>query len=122
MSDGVHSILVVDDDEDIRGTLCDLLREEGYATIPAANGQEALDLLRDARVCVILLDLMMPVMNGWRFRDAQRADPQLAAIPVVVVTASGKSSDSLGSVVVLHKPLRLDSVLDAVRVHCPLAA
>ena len=77
-------ILVVDDDPDIRDSLREVLEDEGYGTSCVANGREALDFLRSGkRPCVILLDLMMPVMDGWQFLEEQKRDPALAAIPVL---------------------------------------
>lgn len=84
-----QTILVVDDDADIREILAEILESEGYPVAQARNGQEALDYLRQADPpCLILLDLMMPVMDGWAFLDAHDADPELARIPVVVCSAS----------------------------------
>jgi CheY-like chemotaxis protein len=111
-------ILVVDDDVDIRETLHLVLEEEGFRVALAANGEEALRHLQaGARPAVILLDLMMPVMNGWQFRAAQRADERLAAIPVIVVTAAGGDDEKLRAVdaAVLRKPIRLDVLLEAIR-------
>jgi CheY-like chemotaxis protein len=82
------TILLVDDDEDLRGLMQAVLEREDYEVAVAANGREALDWLRSGgRPALILLDLMMPEMNGWQFRAAQLAEPAWADIPVVVVTA-----------------------------------
>jgi CheY-like chemotaxis protein len=109
-------VMVVDDDTDIRETLTELLVEEGYVVTAFGNGRLALDALRAGqRPGVILLDLMMPVMDGWEFRRAQLADPTLDEIPVVLITAVGTQrirSEEFSQV--LRKPLRLDRVLDAV--------
>jgi CheY-like chemotaxis protein len=109
-------VMVVDDDTDIRETLTELLVEEGYAVSAFGNGHLALEALRAGqRPGVILLDLMMPVMDGWEFRRAQLADPALDEIPVVLITAVGTQrirSEEFSQV--LRKPLRLDRVLDAV--------
>ena len=110
--------MVVDDDADIREALCDILEDEGYATIAAGNGQVALEKLHGGRKpCMILLDLMMPVMDGWKFREAQQRDPELAKIPVVVITAAGKQASAL-SPRVLPKPLKVEEVLQAVADYC----
>ncbi len=96
------SILVVDDDEDIRFSLCDVLEDLDFRSTPARNGQEALELLRDPSrppPSLILLDLMMPVMNGWQFLEARAQDLQLAAIPVVVMTAAVQTHRPLPEVV-----------------------
>jgi CheY-like chemotaxis protein len=114
-------ILVVDDDQAIRETLCEMLGDEGHPAVGASNGQEALDLLRsDGRPCVIFLDLMMPVMDGVAFRAEQLQDPKLSTIPVAVITAAGQGAASSMNVdAVLPKPLRIESVLDVVRRYCP---
>jgi CheY-like chemotaxis protein len=84
-----HNILVVEDTADTRESLLLLLRAEGFAADGAANGLEALrQLRRGYEACLILLDLWMPVMDGWTFRFEQRRDPTLADIPVVVLTAT----------------------------------
>lgn len=112
-------VLVVDDDEDLRRTVTMVLAEEGYRVLEAANGAEALSRLHDGPLPdVILLDLMMPVMNGEQFRRAQRADPLLAEVPVVVMTAAGsravESIAALGPMRVLHKPVGLEPLLETV--------
>src|SRR5437867_5669934 len=82
------SILIVEDDADVRGALTAVLESEGYSVVEAAHGQEALQHLRAnaAGFCMILLDLWMPVMNGWEFRAEQLKDPTLAEVPVMSVT------------------------------------
>jgi CheY-like chemotaxis protein len=112
-------VLVVDDDEDLRRTVTMVLAEEGYQVREAANGAEALLLLHDGPLPdVILLDLMMPVMNGEQFRRAQSADPAIAEVPVVVMTAAGaraaETIAAMGPTRVLHKPVGLAPLLDAV--------
>ena len=80
-------ILIVEDDPDIREDLAELLRARGHEVTTASNGREALDGLRQGALPrVILLDLMMPVMNGWEFRSQMMQDPQLASIPVLVLS------------------------------------
>jgi CheY-like chemotaxis protein len=114
-------VLVVDDDQAIRETLCELLEDEGHHAVGAANGQEALDLIRaDGRPCVILLDIMMPVMDGVAFRAQQLQDPNLRMIPVAVITAGGRGAGaSMSAEAVLPKPLRIESVLEIVDRFCP---
>ena len=110
------SILVVDDDADLRQTLQLLLNDSGYRVTAAANGQAALDqLTAGARPDLILLDLMMPEMNGWQFLERARADPALASIPVVIMTAR-KATDSLPvpSPEVIRKPFDSAMLLSAV--------
>ena len=83
-------ILIVEDDSDLRDSLADLLTEEGYRVAGAANGQEAMDYLRQsAPPCLILLDLMMPVMNGWTLLDRLDRDGLHRSSPIFVITAAG---------------------------------
>jgi CheY-like chemotaxis protein len=105
-------VLVVDDDRDIRELLVELFASEGYEVASASDGRRALAEARARRPDVILLDLMMPVMSGWEFREAQLRDPALADIPVVVVTAF---EESLDGTELLRKPFLVDDVLDAVQ-------
>ena len=113
-----RTILVVEDDCDIRSALCSILREEGYRVASASDGREAISSLKSGeRPAIILLDLMMPVMNGTDFRKAQLRDPQLAGIPVVVLTADGRlleMAKSLGAAAAFSKPFELDALLDAI--------
>src|SRR5688572_24312747 len=83
-------VLIVEDDGDIRDAIAELLADNDYSPVAAANGQDALAQLQkaDEKPCVILLDLMMPVMDGWAFRAAQRANPDLQDIPIVVLSAN----------------------------------
>ena len=111
-------ILVVDDHEAMRGGLVAMLETLGYWTISAKHGQEALALLRSGkRPALILLDLMMPVMDGRTFRREQLKDPALADIPVVVISIYGEEfaqEDTLGIEVVLQKPVPLAALRQAV--------
>src|SRR5574340_1100683 len=102
-------VLLVEDDAAIRDALRELLEAEGFVVQGAANGREALARLRAGghRPRLILLDLMMPVMDGWEFRQAQRGDPALARIPVVVLTAADGAEDLIADMKVaacLSKP------------------
>lgn len=113
-------VLVIDDDVAIREALEAVLEDEGYAVQSAANGREALALLRtgEGQPTVILLDLMMPVVNGWEFRAAQQGDPSLAPIPVVVLSADRDVAAKAAALQVsgyLAKPINLDVLLDVVR-------
>src|SRR5205823_13422880 len=87
-TDCPRGVLIVDDDPALRESLSEVLEDAEYSPLVAANGQEALAFLRQGyKPCVILLDLMMPIMDGWQFRAAQLADPDLGPIPVVVLSA-----------------------------------
>src|SRR5512143_1318332 len=83
-----REVLVVEDDSDLRESLGQALRDQEFTVLSASNGQQALDLLNaGARPAVILLDLMMPILNGWELRDALRDDPRFADIPQLVISA-----------------------------------
>lgn len=112
-------LLLVDDDADIRAVLQDFLEEEGYSVSTACNGREALTLLRqDGVPCVILLDLMMPIMDGWQFLEFKNSDDQLSPIPVVVISAYRDSTPHEGVAATLAKPLDVDRLLAVVQQHC----
>jgi len=115
-------VLVIDDDADIREAMCEVLADEGYAVVAVANGQEALTYLRSVpsskRPCVIFLDLMMPVMDGWEFRRRQLADPTLMGIPVVAITAGGVAAAAVPVPRLLAKPLQVEHLLEVLRDHC----
>ena len=116
------TILVIDDDDDLRETVCMLLMLAGYDVTAAANGREALDLLESAEVPnLILLDLMMPLMDGWQFRAEQKKRAKLANLPVLLLTASrnlGKLPIDVDAKDILLKPFASEDLLGAVRRHC----
>jgi CheY-like chemotaxis protein len=121
MVSALGRVLVVDDDASFRSALREHLETEGYAVSEAANGLAALGRLRDGlRPSVIIFDLMMPVMDGWDFRDGQLNDPDLRDIPVVLVTAAGFSRNSLhmqfGAIGVVAKPFPPSEILAAIMV------
>lgn len=114
----MRRVLVVDDERDIRDLLAAALAEEGYAVRVACDGAQALDVAHEARPDVVLLDLMMPGMDGWAFLRARRDIPHLADVPVLVLSAvagtgfgSGRELDVAGS---FAKPFDLDTLVDAV--------
>jgi CheY-like chemotaxis protein len=113
------SVLVVDDDADVRELLRVALSADGYLVAGVPNGREALHHLRShADTCIILLDLMLPVMDGRQFRDAQRHDRSLAWIPLVVMSGAmdaDRQSQTLGARRLVRKPLDLDEVRQALR-------
>ena len=118
------SVLIVDDNDLNRELLSDALRLAGYATAEAGDGREALDYLHSHadRPGAILLDLLMPVMDGWEFLRRRRRDPQLAEVPVLVFTAAdGFNADTmqaLGATDVLRKPAQPRDVVAAVQRYC----
>jgi CheY-like chemotaxis protein len=111
-----RQVFVVDDDTDLRETLGELLAEEGYRPRLCENGRVALERLRAGeRPELILLDLMMPEMNGWQFREAQLEDDRLRDIPVVVMTASrGFEGHPITASEILFKPIGLGDLMKAV--------
>lgn len=118
-----HPILIVDDDDDIRELLAEFLEDEGYRVTTARNGLDALTLLRAGGTLprMILLDLMMPVMNGFQFLEAFRRDPALSPIPVAVVSAHGGLGPAERAVIaapILAKPLALPRLLQIVGELC----
>ncbi len=114
-------VLVVEDDPEQREALCAMLDLVGFGNVQAANGREALDYLNEsAAPCLVLLDLEMPVMNGWEFRVNQLADERLSRIPVVVVTASDEGMDNRfpGVHGFLWKPLRFEKLVAVLERVC----
>ncbi len=114
------TIFIVEDDTDTREMLGRFLELEGYAVETAANGAQALQRLADgARANLILLDLMMPVMDGWQFREEQIRRAELAGIPVIVVSAAGKDRiDKIDADAYLSKPVDLEELLQRVTQYC----
>jgi CheY-like chemotaxis protein len=115
-----HTVLVVEDDADMRELMNQFLHLEGFSATTARNGREALALLRSGvQPTVILLDLMMPVMDGWAFRREQQSDPEIAKIPVVVLSAAGIDRISeIDAAASFTKPVNFDRVLQTVRHLC----
>ena len=100
--------------------MAQMLSIEGFSAASVANGQEALDYLHTSpKPHVILLDLMMPVMDGWEFRRQQKADPEIAPVPVIVLSALDQSRAAVvDATAFLKKPLDFDRLLNLVRYHC----
>ena len=118
-------ILVVEDHDDTRAMVAALLAAEGFPVVTAENGQRGLERLMAARPCLVLLDLMMPVMTGWDFRRAQLSlpDSALASVPVLLLTAVSepqRAAQQLHAADVIQKPLDFDRLIDAVRRLCPV--
>jgi CheY-like chemotaxis protein len=110
------NILVVEDNDDVREMMAVTLELEGHRVRTAVNGRDALEKLRNGdKPCVILLDLMMPVMNGWEFRRAIEDDPELADVPVVVISAAtGEIVRNTRADAFISKPIDMDELLDVV--------
>lgn len=114
------TVLVVDDDRDIRETLGEVLSEEGFRAVCVGDGRAALDELEGGlRPEVILLDLMMPRMDGWQFRREQAKQPSLADIPVVVITAAGEPLPvPIDACRILSKPVQYAVLLATLNAYC----
>jgi len=112
-----HTVLLVEDDADLRHLMQEALELSGYSVIAAGNGKEALDALgRIEHVCLVLLDLLMPVMNGWDFYTEIQARPTFAEVPVIVHTSAPAQAPT--GTRVLQKPVKLDRLLSVVHEYC----
>jgi CheY-like chemotaxis protein len=113
-------VMLVEDDDDIRETLAVLLEEEGYQVASCRNGREALAALRAGPLPrAILLDLMMPEMDGHEFRRVLLADARLASLPVILITAAGMERVRREDFTeVLRKPIRAERLLEVLARHC----
>jgi len=119
----LREVLVVEDDNDLRESLSQALRDHGFTVTPASNGQQALDLLHaGTRPSVILIDLMMPILNGWELRDALKEDPALARIPQLVISAYMDEAEqhvlALSPDDCIRKPFHMRVLLEAIERHC----
>lgn len=117
-SSNSKTILIIEDDADIRDSLLQALELEGYQVLGAENGREGLKVLEDgARPNLILLDLMMPIMSGWQFYEAIQGKPEFKSIPIVVISAVGSKADEMPAQAVLRKPVDLESLIKVVDQH-----
>jgi CheY-like chemotaxis protein len=108
-------VLLIEDDADLRESLAEVLANKGYEVKTAIHGEAALEALREGDLpSVILLDLMMPVMNGWEFRLQQLSDPRLAAIPTVIMSAVASQAGNMGAVATLSKPVNLPALVSVL--------
>jgi CheY-like chemotaxis protein len=113
-------ILIVDDDADIRDSLQDFFEDEGFVVTTAKNGAEALERLgTGSPPHVVILDLLMPQLNGIQLYEKMQADPRLAKVPVIVSTSDPSRAPS--GVLIIKKPINLGRLLRVVREHCPKA-
>jgi len=109
-------ILLIEDDADLADAIAEILAIEGYRIVYASDGMAALALLSETDLPdLILLDLMMPKMNGWEFRAAQQSDQRLARIPVVVLSATGERARPIDATRIVRKPVSLETLLATVR-------
>jgi CheY-like chemotaxis protein len=117
---GTPCVLIVEDDEDVRGFMDCLLKASGYETMTAANGAMGLEAMQHRLPSVVLLDLQMPVMDGWTFRARQLDTPALAKVPVVAVTAWSEPDEVRQRlhIACLSKPVDFDLLLGAVSRAC----
>ena len=116
-------VMIVEDDRDVLDSIVEVLADNAYEPVGARNGSDALERLRNmpSKPSVILLDMMMPVMDGWQFRLLQQADPSLSGIPVVVLTAHGSAPEAarqMDAMGFLRKPVRLETLLSTVERYC----
>jgi CheY-like chemotaxis protein len=113
-------ILIIDDDQAIRDSLKMVLELEGYAVATAANGRDGLRELETSpkEPCLIVVDLMMPIMNGWEFLDAIGQDPRLRCLPVLILTAHNERARPLPQRPILRKPIDSERFLKLVRTNC----
>lgn len=119
------NILIIEDNDDIRETLEQVLKMEGYRVFAVSNGRDALVALKTIPgPSLILLDMMMPVMNGWEFLEVQKSDNVLATLPVVVVSALGAAAalaskkEPVPAVGYIKKPISLNPLMEIVQEYC----
>jgi CheY-like chemotaxis protein len=113
-----HTVLVVEDETELRELMREALEDEGYTVVAAPDGRAALDAASHIdKICLVLLDLLMPIMNGWDFLDEARKRPEFSGVPVIVHTSAPNSAPS-GVAKVLQKPLQLDRLLATVHDYC----
>jgi CheY-like chemotaxis protein len=116
---GTGPVLVVEDNEDSRELIIDLLGSQGYDVWAAENGMVALDLMRERGApSLVLLDLTMPVMDGWQLHAAMKADQRFARVPVVIVSAVDNPTVPKGAQGMLPKPIEIDLLYAFVRHYC----
>jgi CheY-like chemotaxis protein len=120
MHEATKNILVVEENVDAREGIAAFLEGEGYHVVRAASGRQALVELRTSQIfCVVLLDLGMPVMDGWEFRAEQLQEPAMASIPVVLVSLKGLlDQDETAPTAIFPKPVGWGHLLETVQQHC----
>ncbi len=113
-------VLIIEDDHDLRVSVRNLLEDEGYEVLTAANGKSGLELLQATtpKPCLIILDLMLPIMDGWHFASEVRKRPELASIPLLIMSAFRQPAPPPNTVGFLPKPVQLDVLLRYVAQYC----
>jgi CheY-like chemotaxis protein len=112
-------VLVIEDDVDIRDSVREVIEQDGYEVLVAADGNEALELLdRAPRPILVLVDLVMPGMDGRKLLRHLESEDRLATLPIVVFTATKELGDTESTHPVLKKPISLEALLKVVRAHC----
>jgi DNA-binding response OmpR family regulator len=114
----MERVLLVEDDADVRSTLAGFLEQEGFLVETAENGKEGLAKLEKEKPGLVLLDLMMPVMNGWEFLEEKNHKPQFSRVPVLVISAVPGNPHIPGALGFLKKPVDLDRLMDFVELYC----
>jgi CheY-like chemotaxis protein len=115
------TVLLAEDDQDIRDVVQEVLEERGYDVIPARTGRQALDVLAldsASRPDVVILDLMMPIVTGWQVLEQMRSQPELEKIPVIILTAVSQDMPS-GATAILRKPFDIDQLLAILKSDVP---
>lgn len=115
MAEARRTVLIVEDNPAITEVMKTLLELEGYLVRTAVDGQQGIDELKVHAPSVILLDMMMPGVNGWHFLDFQRTNPEFSKIPVIVVSAFGEIAKSVHPDAYIPKPVKLDLLLETVQ-------
>ena len=118
----MSTVLLVEDHPDVRDMMSLALQFGGHRVVTAANGQDALELLRTERPCVILLDLMMPIMDGWQFKAALEQNRAVREVPLIVISALPDVATRIPAAAHLAKPVDIDRMLGLVDQYCRAAA
>lgn len=118
----MHTILVVEDDDDLRESLTELLEARGFPVVAVQNGKDALERLAGGlSPCLIVLDLMLPVVSGWEFRNHQLADTRLAKIPTIIMSGAynlESETQRLQAIAFVPKPINIDLLFKTVEQYC----
>jgi CheY-like chemotaxis protein len=116
------TVLLVEDHPDVRDMMSLALQFAGHRVVTAVNGQDALELLHKERPCVILLDLMMPVMDGWQFKAALEQNRAVSEVPLIIISALTDVATRIPAAAHLPKPVDIDRMLELVDHYCRAAA